>query len=86
MTKTATLLLRLADGWCDAPSLCQEFGWKPHTLRAAICSLDIGADRKIQRTRKNGITSYRVIRDDLASDDDGQPSEMQEWQDYDRNC
>lgn len=83
MTKTATLLLRLENGWQPVPSLCEEFSWKPHTLRAAICGLDLGRGRRIERHRENGVTSYRVA---LADADDGQPTEQQEWQDYDRDC
>lgn len=85
MTKAATLLLKLDDGWCDVPSLCQEFGWKPHSLRAAICSLKLEDNWRVERRRENGITSYRVAS--LPPDaDDGQPLEQQEWQDYDRDC
>jgi hypothetical protein len=83
MTKTATLLLKLDDGWCDVPSLCQEFGWKPHTLRAAICTLKLGDNWHIERRRENGVTSYRVAQ---MQADDGQPTEAQEWHDYDRDC
>ena len=83
MTKTATLLLKLDDGWCDVPSLCEEFGWKPHSLRAAISTLKLGDNWHIERRRENGVTSYRVAP---MHADDGQPTEMQEWQDYDRDC
>lgn len=85
MTKAATLLLKLENGWQSVPALCAEFAWKPHTLRAVICGLDLGGDRKIERRRENGITSYRVAQEE-PSNDDGQPSEMQEWHDYDRDC
>lgn len=78
MTKAATLLLKL-ENWCSVPDLCAEFGWKPHSLRAVLC----GLDAKLERRRENGVTSYRVAQESL---DDGQPSELQEWQDYDRDC
>lgn len=79
MSKTEKLLQKLTGGWSDVPSLCTEFGWKPHTLRAAIS----GLDRRIERRRESGITSYRLAN---SEHDDGQPSEMQEWRDYDRDC
>lgn len=60
MSKTATLFQKLADGWCDAPSLCAEFGWKPHTLRAAVSGLVLPSNGTIERRRENGVTSYRV--------------------------
>lgn len=82
MSKTATLLLKLNEGWCDVPSLCQQFEWKPHTLRAAISGIRVYKDY-IERRRENGVTSYRIAPRII---DDGQPSEMQEWQDYDRDC
>jgi hypothetical protein len=84
MTKSATLLLRLQAGWSPAPDLCTEFGWKPHTLRAALCGLPLPSGGKIERRRESGITSYRIAQE--MPSDDGQPSEMQEWQDYDREC
>lgn len=83
MSKTETLFQKLCDGWCEAPALCAEFGWKPHTLRAAICGLVLPANGTIERRRENRITSYRVALEDT---DYGQPSEMQEWHDYDPAC
>lgn len=85
MTKTATLLLRLEDGWHSVPDLCAEFAWKPHTLRAAICGLDLAAGHKIARRRENGTTSYRIVEDEVLPND-GQPTEAQEWHDYDPSC
>lgn len=86
MTKAATLLLKLDAGWCQVPDLCAEFGWNPHTLRAAICSLELDDGWEVQRRRENGITSYRVASGGFVAEDDGQPSELQEWHDYDPSC
>lgn len=84
MTKSATLLLRLEAAWQPVPALCEEFGWKPHTLRAVLSGLILMEGAKIERRRENGVTSYRVAR--VEAEDDGQPTEMHEWQDYDRDC
>ena len=60
MSKTEKLFQKLAGGWSDVPSLCTEFGWKPHTLRAAISGLVLPSNGKIERRRENSVTSYRV--------------------------
>lgn len=77
MTKTEQLRDRLASGWAAVPDLCKEFGWKPNTLRAQICAIK---GSRIERLREAGITSYRIGQPD---EDDGQPTEQQEWHDYD---
>jgi hypothetical protein len=66
MSKSESLFLKLANGWCDVPSLCAEFGWKPHSLRAAISGLVLPANGTIERRREAGVTSYRVAVQELA--------------------
>jgi DNA-binding transcriptional regulator PaaX len=66
MSKIETLFEKLCNGWCDVPSLCAEFGWKPHSLRAAVSGLVLPANGKIERRRENGVTSYRVSTMEIA--------------------
>ena len=60
MSKSENLFRRLCGGWCDVPSLCADFGWKTHSLRAAISGLVLPSNGKIERRRENSVTSYRV--------------------------
>lgn len=60
MTKVSALLSRLENGWAAMPDLQREFGWKPHTIRAAMSVEAKRRGMRLERTRESGITSYRV--------------------------
>ncbi len=90
MTRFNELSQALDTGWCAAPWLCQQFKWKPNTLRGAVSQINTkfvnaGSWLRVERKREDGVTFYRVVKSD-GPQDDGQPTETQEWQDYDRDC
>lgn len=66
MTKAETLLSMLAD-WAPAKDLETQLGWKAHTLRGAISTLAKKRGIEIERSRENGVTSYRVKPQSVAA-------------------
>lgn len=60
MTKTEAVFEKLKLGWMTVPDLLTETGWKPPTLRGAISTKARKLNLKVERSRANGITSYRL--------------------------
>lgn len=63
--KTATLLAMLKKG-ATVEAMTSALGWLPHTLRARISRLHKpkskgGEGMKIERNRKDGVTSYKIV-------------------------
>lgn len=63
--KNATLLKMLAGKGSTVQALTKTLGWLPHTLRARISRLGKAKSKggdglKIERTREDGVTSYRI--------------------------
>lgn len=63
--KTETLLAMLKDG-ATVDQLCAATEWLPHTLRARLSAISKpkkagGLGIKIERTRADGVTSYRSL-------------------------
>lgn len=63
--KTETLLAMLKDG-ATVDQLCSALEWLPHTLRARLSAISKpkkvgGLGIKIERTRADGVTSYRSL-------------------------
>ena len=59
--KGESLIEKLKIGWMTVPDLLELTGWKPHTLRAAISTQARKLGLQVERSRENGITSYRVM-------------------------
>jgi Protein of unknown function (DUF3489) len=57
-SKKEQLLTMLKNG-ATVEELTKGLGWLPHTLRAAISSLN-KAGMKVERERAEGITSYKI--------------------------
>jgi Protein of unknown function (DUF3489) len=55
-TKNDQLLALLAGKGATSAELCKALGWQPHTLRAAISRVQ----GKVERSRVDGVTSYRL--------------------------
>lgn len=63
--KTGTMLAMLKGKGATVEELTKATGWLPHTLRARISNVskakkDGGMGIKIERTRVDGVTSYRL--------------------------
>jgi hypothetical protein len=43
-------------------AMTKKLGWQPHTLRAFLSRLPKTAGVKIERSRADGVTSYRIAR------------------------
>jgi predicted ArsR family transcriptional regulator len=58
----ASLLLSMlkAKGGATVEEMTKSLGWLPHTLRARISTLAKEKKLKIERTRNEGVTTYRV--------------------------
>ncbi|MBR0941001.1 DUF3489 domain-containing protein [Bradyrhizobium liaoningense] len=57
-SKTAMLLDLLSGKGSTIEKMCEALGWQGHTLRAALTRLPNGA--KAERTREDGVTSYKL--------------------------
>ena len=59
--KTAELLKMLKGKGATVDSMCKALGWLPHTLRARLSRLPKeNKGLKIERSRVDGVTSYRA--------------------------
>ena len=58
-TKGEMLVAMLTKG-ATADALAKELGWLPHTLRASISTQSRKQGFKVERTRTDGVTSYKI--------------------------
>lgn len=59
--KTSRLLWLLKGNGNSVETITAALGWKPHTLRARLSGLaKPPMSLKIERERKDGVTSYRI--------------------------
>ena len=59
-SKSEAVLAMLAGEGSTIEAMTKKLGWQPHTLRAFLSRLAKTAGLKIERSRAEGVTSYRI--------------------------
>lgn len=60
--KGEVVMQKIQEGWASVPDLLKETGWRAHTLRAVISTRARKLGLKVERSRENGVTSYRAAK------------------------